>query len=106
MNRYILRRLVQLVPTLLGISLLVFGLMRLLPGDVVRVLVGPELNISPEQRATLERMLGLDAPLHIQYLRWLGAVLQGDFGVSLRSSQPVLTIIGQRFPITLELSVL
>jgi peptide/nickel transport system permease protein len=106
MNKYILRRLVQLLPTLLGISLLVFGLMRLLPGDVVRVLVGPELNISAEQRATLERMLGLDAPLPIQYLRWLGAVLQGDLGVSLRSSQPVLTIIGQRFPITLELSLL
>jgi len=106
MNRYILRRLVQLVPTLLGISLLVFGLMRLLPGDIVRVLVGPELNISAEQRATLERMLGVDAPLHIQYLRWLGAVLQGDLGISLRSSQPVLAIIKQRFPITLELSVL
>lgn len=106
MSKYILRRLVQLLPTLLGISILVFGLMRLLPGDVVRVLVGPELNISAEQRATLERMLGLDAPLHIQYFRWLGAVLQGDFGLSLRSSQPVLAIIKQRFPITLELSLL
>lgn len=106
MSKYILRRLVQLLPTLLGISLLVFGLMRLLPGDVVRVLVGPELNISAEQRATLERMLGLDAPLPVQYLRWLAALLQGDLGVSLRSSQPVLTIIGQRFPITLELSLL
>ena len=80
--------------------------MRLLPGDVVRVLVGPELNISAAQRATLERMLGLDAPLHLQYFRWLGAVLQGDFGLSLRSSQPVLAIIKQRFPITLELSLL
>ena len=106
MSKYILRRLVQLIPTLLGISLLVFGLMRLLPGDVVRVLVGPELNISAAQRATLERMLGLDAPLHLQYFRWLGAVLQGDFGLSLRSSQPVLAIIKQRFPITLELSLL
>lgn len=106
MSKYILRRLVQLIPTLLGISILVFGLMRLLPGDVVRVLVGPELNISAEQRATLERMLGLDAPLHLQYVRWLGAVLQGDFGLSLRSSQPVLAIIKQRFPITLELSLL
>ena len=73
---------------------------------MVRVLVGPELNISAAQRATLERMLGLDAPLHLQYFRWLGAVLQGDFGLSLRSSQPVLAIIKQRFPITLELSLL
>jgi peptide/nickel transport system permease protein len=106
MSKYILRRLVQLAPTLFGISLLVFGLMRLLPGDVVRVLVGPELSLSPEQRAALERMLGIDAPLHVQYLRWLGGVLRGDFGVSLRSSQPVMEIISQRFPITLELSVL
>ncbi len=106
MSKYILRRLVQLLPTLFGISLLVFGLMRLLPGDVVRVLVGPELTITPEQRATLERMLGLDAPLHIQYLRWIGGVLTGDLGVSLRTSQPVLATIVQRFPITLELSIL
>lgn len=106
MSKYVLRRLVQLIPTLLGISLLVFGLMRLLPGDVVRVLVGPELNLTAEQRASLERMLGLDVPLHIQYLRWLGNALQGDLGVSLRNSQPVAAIIGQRLPITLELSVL
>jgi peptide/nickel transport system permease protein len=106
MSKYILRRLVQLAPTLIGISLLVFGLMRLLPGDVIRVLVGPELHLSDEQRASLERMLGLDAPLHIQYLRWIGGVLRGDLGVSLRNSQPVTEIIAQRFPITLELSLL
>jgi len=106
MSKYILRRLVQLIPTLFGISILVFALMRLLPGDVIRVLVGPELNITPEQRATLERMLGLDAPLHLQYLRWLGGVLTGDLGVSLRNSQPVTEILKQRFPITLELSIL
>lgn len=106
MSKYILRRLVQLVPTLIGISLLVFGLMRLLPGDVIRVLVGPELHLSAEQRASLERMLGLEPPLHIQYLRWIGGVLRGDLGVSLRNSQPVTEIIAQRFPITLELSLL
>jgi peptide/nickel transport system permease protein len=91
MNRYILRRLLLLLPTLLGVSVLVFGLMRLLPGDVVQVLIGPELNVTDEQRAALYRMLGLDAPLHIQFLRWLGGVLRGDLGFSLRTDQPVLT---------------
>ncbi len=106
MNRYILRRLLLLLPTLLGVSILVFGLMRLLPGDVVQVLIGPELNVSEEQRATLYRMLGLDAPLHIQFMRWLGGVLRGDLGFSLRTNQPVIEIIKQRLPVTLELTLL
>ena len=106
MNRYILRRLLLLLPTLLGVSILVFGLMRLLPGDVVQVLIGPELNVTAEQRAALYHMLGLDAPLHIQFFRWLGGVLRGDLGFSLRTDQPVLTIIKQRLPVTLELTIL
>ncbi len=106
MNRYILRRLLLLVPTLLGVSILVFGLMRLLPGDVVQVLIGPELNVSDEQRAALYRMLGLDVPLHVQFFRWLGGVLRGDLGFSLRTDQPVIAIIRQRLPVTLELTLL
>jgi peptide/nickel transport system permease protein len=106
MNRYILRRLLLLLPTLLGVSILVFGLMRLLPGDVVQVLIGPELNVSDEQRAALYRMLGLDVPLHIQFLRWLGGVVRGDLGFSLRTDQPVIEIIRQRLPVTLELTIL
>jgi len=106
MNRYILRRILLLLPTLLGVSILVFGLMRLLPGDVVQVLIGPELNVSDEQRAALYRMLGLDAPLHVQFFRWLGGVLRGDLGFSLRTDQPVIKIIQQRLPVTLELAIL
>jgi peptide/nickel transport system permease protein len=106
MNRYLLRRLILLIPTLLGVSVLVFAMMRFLPGDVVQVLIGPELNVTAEQRAALYRMLGLDAPLHIQFFRWLGGVLQGDLGFSLRSNQPVLTVIGQRLPVTLQLTLL
>src|SRR4051812_14399864 len=106
MNRYVVRRLFLLIPTLLGVSILVFGLMRLLPGDVVQVLIGPELNVTAEQRATLYRMLGLDAPLHIQFARWLGGAVTGDLGFSLRTNQPVFAIILQRLPVTLELTIL
>lgn len=106
MLKYTLRRLALLIPTLLGISLLTFGLMRFLPGDVISVLVGPELVISDEQRATLLRMFGLDVPIHIQYLRWLIGVLGGDLGVSLRTSEPVTELIAQRLAITVELAIL
>ncbi|MSP13793.1 MAG: ABC transporter permease [Chloroflexi bacterium] len=105
MGRYILRRIVLLIPTLIGISILVFALMRFLPGDVVQVLVGAEAQITPEQRATLYRMFGLDAPIYVQYLRWVGALLQGDMGTSLRTSQPVTSIIAGRMPITFELAL-
>jgi peptide/nickel transport system permease protein len=106
LSRYFLRRLGLLVPTLLGISVLVFLLMRLIPGDVVQVMLGTEAQLGPEQRQTLYRLLGLDAPLHVQYLRWLGDLLRGDLGVSLRTAEPVTAIIAGRLPITLELAIL
>jgi len=80
--------------------------MRFLPGDVVQVMLGTEAELGPEQRQTLYRLLGLDAPLHVQYLRWLGAALTGDLGVSLRTAEPVARLIGQRLPVTLELACL
>ena len=106
MTTYILRRLALLVPTLLGISVLVFIIMRLLPGDVVQMMIGTEITLSPEQKATLYRLVGLDAPIHIQFLRWLGALAQGDLGVSLRTNQPVTTVLLQRLPITAEIALL
>jgi peptide/nickel transport system permease protein len=98
--------LALLVPTLLGISLLVFGLMRFLPGDVVDQMIGTEISLGPEQRATLYRLVGLDVPAHVQYLRWLGDLLRGDLGVSLRTSEPVTKLIMQRVGITAELALL
>jgi len=80
--------------------------MRFLPGDVVQVMLGTEAQLGPEQRETLYRLLGLDAPVHVQYLRWLGAALTGDLGVSLRTAEPVARLIGQRLPVTLELACL
>ncbi len=106
MAKYVLRRLILLGPTLLGISVLVFGLMRFLPGDVVQVMIGTEAQLAPEQRQTLYRLFGLDAPLHVQYLRWLGDLVRGDLGVSLRTAEPVSHVIAQRLPITVELALL
>lgn len=106
MGKYILRRLILLVPTLLGISALVLILMRLLPGDAVDVLVGPELVVGPEQRKALYRMFGLDAPIHIHYVRWITEVVQGNLGVSVRTAQPITKIILQRLPVTVELALL
>jgi peptide/nickel transport system permease protein len=106
MTRYLLRRLALVVPTLLGISIVVFALMRFLPGDVIDTLVGSEAQLGPEQRATLRRLLGLDAPLHVQYVRWLGGLVRADLGVSLRTAQPVAQVIAQRVGITAELALL
>lgn len=106
MGRYLLRRLVLLIPTLLGISALVLVLMRLLPGDAVDILVGPELVLGPEQRKALYRLFGLDAPIHIHYVNWLYEVVQGNLGLSVRTAQPITQVIMQRLPITIELALL
>lgn len=102
MFRYIVGRLLALVPVLLGISLIVFALVHLVPGDVVSVLLGP--TTSPQAREALRKLFGLDEPLYLQYARWLLAVLHGDFGTSLRTGQPVLSSILDRFSVTLELT--
>ncbi len=106
MGKYLLRRLVLLVPTLLGISALVLVLMRLLPGDAVDVLVGPELVLGPEQRKALYRLFGLDAPIHVHYVNWVVEVVQGNLGLSVRTAQPITQVIMQRLPITAELALL
>ena len=87
---------------LLGISLIVFVLVHLVPGDVVSILLGP--TTSPEAREALRKLFGLDEPLQVQYVRWLGGVLHGDLGTSLRTGQPVLSSILDRFSVTLELT--
>lgn len=106
MGKYVLRRLILVVPTLLGISALVLILMRLLPGDAVDMLIGTEATLGPEQRKTLYRLFGLDAPIHLHYLRWLGEVLRGNLGVSLRTGEQMTRVIFQRLPITAELALL
>lgn len=102
MGRYILRRLLAVIPVLLGISVIVFALVHLVPGDVVSVLLGP--TATPEARDALRKIFGLDRPLVEQYFVWLGNVLRGDFGDSLRTGQPVMSSILDRFGVTLELT--
>lgn len=104
MYHYITRRLVLLVPVMFGVSVLVFSLVRLIPGDVVDLLLG--MDATPTIRAELRRTFGLDDPLYVQYLRWAGGILQGNLGVSLRTSQPIATTLLRHLPVTIELAFL
>ncbi|MDR1731802.1 MAG: ABC transporter permease [Synergistaceae bacterium] len=104
MRGYILRRLLTLVPVLTGISLCVFLVMKLVPGDVVSGILGVEQT--PELRAAWEKKLGLDQPAPVQYLKWMGNVLRGNFGESFRTGAPVFPEILNRFKITAELAFL
>jgi len=105
MLSYVARRLVVVfLPTLLGISILVFGAMHLIPGSYVDVMLGVGPDVSEERRQDIARSYGLDQPVPVQYVRWLGNALRGDFGRSLRSDQPVAEVIIGRLPATLELA--
>jgi peptide/nickel transport system permease protein len=107
MLTYLAQRVVLVVlPTLLGISILVFGAMRLIPGNFVDILIGIGPDVSEEQRDAIARSYGLDAPVPVQYLRWLGHTLRGDMGTSLRTGDPVEAMILDRLPATLELAAL
>lgn len=103
---YVVNRLLAAIPTLLGVAVITFLLMRAVPGDVVTSLVGLEANVSPERMAELRRLFGLDLPLHVQFGQWLGAVLQGDFGSSLRTGREVSQDLALRFPVTLQLTLM
>jgi peptide/nickel transport system permease protein len=98
-----LSRLVQAIPTLLLSTVLVFLLIRLVPGDPARILVGYDAPL--EEVEAVRESLGLDQPLPVQYVRWLGRVVQGDFGRSLINRFPVGELIALRFPATLELAM-
>jgi peptide/nickel transport system permease protein len=105
MRRYVMRRLMLAVPTLVLVSLIVFSMMRLMPGDVVTRMV--EGHAYAPTIAALRTELGLDRPAIVQYLDWIGGiVLRGDFGNSYWTRQPILEEFVRRFPVTLELAVL
>jgi peptide/nickel transport system permease protein len=102
-SRFILRRLMLMIPVLLGVTLLTFVLTNLLPGDPARSLAGK--FATPEQVEATRQRLGLDQPLSVQYMRYLGRLVQGDLGTSISSRQPVLKELLVFFPPTLELTV-
>jgi len=104
MQRYILRRLLLLIPTLLVVSVVIFGMVRAVPGDVVSILLG-EGQQDPADRAEMEQKLGLDGPLHVQYFRWLGNVAQGDLGESIFTGKDVKQDLREKFEITAVLAI-
>jgi peptide/nickel transport system permease protein len=104
--RYLARRAVWTILAVLGVSVLIFILVRLLPGNIVDIIAGTEGQLSRAQRAAVLREFGLDQPLPVQYLRWIGNMLRGNFGWSFRTGQPVATLIASRLPITIELALL
>ena len=106
MIAYILRRLAFMIPTLLGVSLIVFLFIRLIPGDIVLVLGGARGDISPEQRAAMRHELGLDRSLPVQYIDWLSHTVRGDLGESMKTNRPIGPDIISRLPVTLELTML
>jgi len=110
MRKYVVRRLLLFVPTLLGASLLIFGLMRLVPGDIAEILVyqtGTESStVQQKQIQQIRDELGLNRPIAVQYLAWLGNALRGDFGYSYTQRRPVTDILKERFPRSMELAVL
>ena len=104
MLEYLIRRLASLAPTLVLVSMLIFGLQQLLPGDPAKILAGEEQD--PTVMAYLTKKLHLDEPLPVRYAYWVGGVLKGDLGESVRTQQPVLQLIVQKLPVTIELAVL
>jgi dipeptide transport system permease protein len=105
MLAYLARRLLVLIPTFFGVSLMAFFLIRLVPGDPVLLMLG-ERGGSPEVQAEMRRTLGLDQPLAVQYGRYVGRALKGDLGLSTVSRKPVWDEFKSRFPATLELGLL
>jgi peptide/nickel transport system permease protein len=105
MGRYLLRRLILLIPTVIGMSLLIFFMVRLLPGDFVDALMGMDPQATEEAKAELRRVYGLDASIPVQYARWVGEVFRGNLGQSFRTRQPISQLLLQSLPITLELAV-
>lgn len=103
MGSYVIKRIVGLVPILFGISLLVFTILHLVPGDPASIMLGT--NATPEAIAALRTRMGLDEPLITQYLSWLGGLVKGDFGVSVHTGEEILPQILKRFSITLQLTL-
>jgi len=103
MSKYIVRRLVFLVITLIGVLTITFFLSRVLPGDPARLAAGTRAG--PEQVEALRRSLGLDRPLVEQYIRYITSVLRGDLGMSIRTRRPVITDLKEYFPATVELAL-
>src|SRR5215475_7593718 len=103
MTRYIIRRLLQAIPTLFGITIISFLLISAVPGGAAAAFVGGNQRLSPSQKTAEIHRLGLDQPVYIQYFSWLSHFLQGDFGASFTGGRPVVDELDERLGATLEL---
>jgi peptide/nickel transport system permease protein len=106
MQRYIANRLIAMLFTLIGVTIVVFLMIRLVPGTVVELMLGTEALTSYESIESLKRYFGLDLPVHVQYFEWISRVVIGDLGTSWRAGVPVLKFILDRLPVTLELTLI
>lgn len=96
MQRYIFRRLLQMIPIALGISVLMFALLTLAPGDPVDLLISSDPRVKPQDVARLKHLYGLDQPIHIRYVKWLGRIVRGDLGFSRTYKEPVTGLMADR----------
>jgi len=103
---YVLKRVLFTIPTLIGISIVIFFMVRLLPGDIIDVLAGADVGANADVRERAREQLGLTGSYPAQYWRWISGVLQGDLGFSYRNTQPVSEILLHALPITIELVLL
>ena len=104
MKEYIIKRLLLMIPTILGVTICVFVMMHMIPGDPIKNMLG--FDYDPEAEKALIKEYGLDQPLHIQYLKWLGQILQGNLGRAITTSKTVSEELRIRLPVTLELTFL
>lgn len=104
MTRFLFRRIAILIPTLIFVSIIIFGLQQLLPGDPAIAMAGEERD--PQAIAEVRAKYNLDKPIPVQYWLWISGVLQGDFGESIRIQMPVAQLLVEKLPVTIELAVL
>jgi peptide/nickel transport system permease protein len=106
LTAFLTGRLLTVVPVLWGVTIVVFLLIHLLPGNAIQMFLGTQVAMTPAQMDELRRLFGLDKPLPLQYIDWMARILRGDFGVSLRTSRAVLPDILARLPLSGEITVL
>jgi peptide/nickel transport system permease protein len=106
MRTYVLKRVLSLVPTLIGVTILVFLMIRFIPGTVVDQLIGTEGRVDESTKAAMRAFFGLDQPVYMQYWNWVSGILRGDLGQSWRSGLPVGKMIFDRLAVTAELGLL
>ena len=107
MRSYIVRRILLIIPTFIVVSMIIFLILRLIPGNVIDTIAAQYIYLSNLDKTAIEKALGLNVPLYVQYFRWMGQIfLHGNFGKSFITSLPVTIDIKARWPVTFELGIM